>query len=116
MPKVSPSVPHSVPSTVPVPKVRDQLVVVEIDGESVVLDRTNGRLHHLNGPASAIFLACDGQVTQDEIVRELAEAFGGPPERIAADVDALVGQLRASGLLESDGCTDCGGVRRDGAS
>jgi PqqD family protein of HPr-rel-A system len=92
-----------------VPKVREHLVVVEIDGESVVLDRENGRLHHLNVPASAIFRSCDGQVTQEELVRELAEAFGGPADRIAGDVEAVVGQLRESGLLESDGADGCAG-------
>jgi Coenzyme PQQ synthesis protein D (PqqD) len=100
-------------TTVPtsVPKVKEDLVFVEIDGESVVLDRVSGNLHHLNATASALFVSCDGQVTEAELVAELAEVFGAPADVVARDVAMLLEQFHFSGLFEGDseGCADCGG-------
>lgn len=82
------------------PKVRSDLAVVEVDGESVVYDETNEQLHHLNGAATIIFSLCDGTSTLARMSSEIATAFGVPRAEVTEQVKELVTELRRSGLLE----------------
>ncbi len=45
------------------PKVRDDLTVVELDGEAVIYDEETTELHHLNPTATIVFGLCDGTAT-----------------------------------------------------
>lgn len=90
------------------PRVKDDLVVHEIDGEVVVFDRSVGGLHHLNASATAVFLACDGDATAEELSREVAHAFGVPTADIQADILPLLDRLTEAGLLvPPGGCRGC---------
>lgn len=87
---------------------------VELDGEAVVLDEEQNRLHLLNRTATLVWACCDGSGTVAEIAADLAESAGVPTERVTAEVVALVRTLGAEGLL--DGVrpdADPGGVAVD---
>ena len=47
----------------------------------------------LNGSAGEILRRCDGALTFNEIVADLARTFTAEPERIAADAEALLTDL-----------------------
>ena len=44
------------------PKARDDLTVVELDGEAVIYDEETTELHHLNPTATIVFALCDGSI------------------------------------------------------
>jgi len=92
------------------PRAREDLTVVELDGEAVVYDEATGNLHHLNPTATLIFSRCDGTATAAEISQELAEAFGLPRGEIEPQVRRLLRALRRAELLEPPD----GGNGRDG--
>jgi peroxiredoxin len=72
---------------------------VELDGEMVLLNTATGRSHLLNPTAGLIWQCFDGTGTIDEIVVDLAEAFGADQETISADVIELARSLGDQGLL-----------------
>ncbi|MGH2746660.1 MAG: HPr-rel-A system PqqD family peptide chaperone [Actinomycetota bacterium] len=82
------------------PRVRDDLAVVELDGEAVVYDEDGGQLHHLNPTATVIFQMCDGTATVKEFSADIAEAYGLTATEIERQVRALLREFRKSGLLE----------------
>ena len=71
-----------------------------IEGETLILDRTNGRVHHLNSTASYIWRHCDGLSTK-AIAKQLAEAFQVDAAIAEPDVVALLGEMRTMNLLET---------------
>jgi PqqD family protein of HPr-rel-A system len=83
----------------PKPRVRHDLTIVELDGEAVVYDEASGDLHHLNSTATVVLGLCDGTVTGRELASDVAEAYGLPPELVAADVQAALRAFRKSNLL-----------------
>jgi hypothetical protein len=76
------------------------LTAVELDGENVVPAARTGSLHRLDATATAVWSRLDGRATVAAIVDALAAGFGAPREVIAADVDRLLAELGAQGLLE----------------
>jgi PqqD family protein of HPr-rel-A system len=85
------------------PRVREDLGVVEFEGETVVFDPVRPEVHYLNATAGAVFAFCDGSATAAETARELAEAFGVPVESVAADVDLVLANFAERGLLTGNG-------------
>lgn len=73
-----------------------------VDGETVLLDRTGGRVHQLNATASFVWSRLDGTASTGDVAAAVAEAFDVEPERAARDVDALVEQFKALNLLTDD--------------
>jgi hypothetical protein len=84
------------------PRVRADLSVREIDGETVVLDRRGLKVHQFNATASRVWELCDGERTEAEIADAVAEAFEVDPERAVRDVAVVVGQFRELGLLAQE--------------
>ena len=84
------------------PKVREGLIFRPLDEEWVVYDPSGEQLHVLNGPAAIIWLHCDGEFTVSEIVEEVHRAYEQQVdhERIEADLNAVLEQFAAKGLLE----------------
>ena len=72
---------------------------VELDGEAVVYDPTSETLHRLNAGATAVWAACDGSGSVDEIVGAVRGAYAGSADAIAEDVRALILRFRRAGLL-----------------
>ena len=85
------------------PKLRDDLAAVELDGEAVVFDESNGRLHHLNATATIVFSFCDGASTVKEISSEIAEAFQTEASQVEREVRKLLRSFRETGLLDGAG-------------
>ena len=83
-----------------VPRQAPKTHTVEIDGEAIVLDEEQNRLHLLNVSATIVWTCCDGSGTLAEIAEDLAEAVGNPPEQLVAELVDLARTLGAEGLLE----------------
>jgi PqqD family protein of HPr-rel-A system len=82
------------------PKVRDDLTVVELDGEAVIYDEATTELHHLNPTATIVFRLCDGTCTMREMSVDIADAFGVPADEVEPQVRSLIRTFRGSGLLQ----------------
>jgi peroxiredoxin len=86
-----------------VPAARADVVSVEVDGEMVIGYLPEGeshlRTHALNATASIVWRCFDGSGTLDEIVADIADAFGTDVEVVRADVLDLAQQAGALGLL-----------------
>jgi peroxiredoxin len=87
-----------------VPRPRADLAFVELDGEAVIAATASddGRLltHWLNPVGTIVWRCFDGAVSLDELIADLADAFGADPEVVAGDVVELSRALGRSGLLE----------------
>lgn len=82
------------------PKRRSDVKDRPIEGERVVLDHKENRIHYLNRTASYIWERCNGKSTVTQIAREVAEAFEADAVTIEPDVAATVRDLEKAGLLE----------------
>lgn len=85
------------------PRVRDDLTIVELDGETVVYDEETTELHHLNRTATIVFGLCDGSATMAEMAADLSAVFEVPREEVEPEVRALVRRFRKVQLLEPSG-------------
>jgi hypothetical protein len=83
------------------PRARDDLTVVELDGEAVIYDEERHDLHHLHPTATIVFGLCDGTSTMKEMSVDIAEAFEVPVGEVEPEVRALIRRFRTSGLLSS---------------
>lgn len=81
------------------PKVRDDLTVVELDGEAVVYDEASGELHHLNPSATLVFGLLDGSATVHELALDMSDAFGVAVAEMESQVRELTGRFHALGLI-----------------
>lgn len=69
-------------------------------GLTLLLHRDAPRWAVLNVVGLAAVQLCDGAHTIGEIAAEIAGRWAQPPARVAADVEACLGQLAAAGFLE----------------
>lgn len=84
------------------PKAREDLTVVELDGEAVIYDEVDGDLHHLNSSATIIFALCDGTQTVKQMSAEIADLFSIAPQAVEPQVRTVVRDLRSAGLLDEE--------------
>jgi hypothetical protein len=84
------------------PARRDTVHTVEIDGEAVLLDEANGRLHLLNATGALVWACFDGSSPLSEIVDDLSDALGVARERVHAESLAITRHLADEGLLAAD--------------
>ena len=82
------------------PKVRDDLTVVQLDGEAVIYDERTTTLHHLNPTATMVFDLCDGTCTMKEMSADISQAFAVPADEVEPQVRSLVRKLRKASLLQ----------------
>jgi hypothetical protein len=83
------------------PKVRDDLTVVELDGEAVIYDERTTEIHRLNATATIVFGLCDGDATIPEIAADLSQAFDVPERVVEPEVRAVIRSFRKVQLLQS---------------
>lgn len=81
------------------PRRREDVTCVELEGETVVYAGAARTVHKLDPVGTAIWNCLDGTATLRQIADELASAFEGDGERIAADVVAYANDLDHEGLL-----------------
>ena len=83
------------------PQIRDDLTIVELDGEAVVYDERSGGIHHLNPGATLVLSMLDGSTLIDDLVREIAEAVDEPREKLERQIAAIVQRFAEAGLLKN---------------
>jgi hypothetical protein len=81
------------------PRARDDLDAVVLDGEAVLFDPQTATLHRLNPAATAVWSRCDGVTPCAVVVDDLADASAAPLERVRADVLDLLDDLGRRQLL-----------------
>ena len=74
----------------------------DIDNEIVVMRLDNGEFFSLSGTSAAIWRLIDGSRDRRALVAALTADYDAEESEIAADVDALLVQLRDTGLLADD--------------
>jgi hypothetical protein len=84
------------------PKRRSDLNCRTIQGETVILNRKDGRLHQLNPTASFIWGCCDGNSNIAEIMDRLVSAYEVDSSTARKDVEEVVSKLQNSNLLETN--------------
>ncbi len=82
------------------PRVRQDVAVVELDGEAVIYDQRHNEFHHLNPAATLIYRLCDGTATITELAANVAEAAQRPAREVEGELRALLRELREAQLLE----------------
>jgi PqqD family protein of HPr-rel-A system len=82
------------------PKTREDLAVVELDGEAVVYDESTGNLHHLNPTATIIFNLFDGSSSVKELASLIEEQFAVPTAEVEPQIRGLIREFRKAGLLD----------------
>ena len=70
------------------------------DGETLILDRINGQIHHLNSTASYVWTLCDGS-SINAIAENLAQAFQIDSAIAEKDVIVLLNEMKRMNLLET---------------
>jgi PqqD family protein of HPr-rel-A system len=81
------------------PSARASVCSVELDGETVIYDAESGVSHLLNQTGTLVWGCLDGDTTLDELVADLAAAYGVADSVVRDDVIALVRQLGRQRLL-----------------
>lgn len=70
---------------------------VDLDGEVVAFDGTS--VHHLAGPAAAVWRLCDGALTSSQMALVLSHGYGVPEAEARAAVLDVIDRLRSLGLV-----------------
>ncbi len=78
---------------------RTGLAAVEIDGEIVLYDDGERRLHRLNPTAATVWRCLDGRGRLADIAHDIAEVYRTPAEQVLADVVQTARHLAAQGLV-----------------
>lgn len=81
------------------PSLRSDVVADLVDGELVVLDRKNERVHQLNPIATFIVNYFDGRHTLEQVRRAILEEFDVDERRAETELTELVEQLKKLDLL-----------------
>lgn len=82
------------------PKKRSGLNERTSEGETLILDRINGQIHHLNPTASYVWKQCDGS-SANAIAEGLVQAFQIDLATAERDVIVLLGEMSRMNLLET---------------
>lgn len=78
-----------------------KILETEIDGEISLYNPTNEQVTVLNGTASDVWLLCDGEHSQDEIVALLARSYQVEEDGIRDEVANTLEDFHDAGLLDS---------------
>jgi hypothetical protein len=77
---------------------KDELIIQEVEGETLVYDTKSHRAHCLNRTSALVWQHCDGKRTADEIALRVEEEMRTP---VSSEIIWLaVEQLEKRGLLE----------------
>jgi hypothetical protein len=82
-----------------VPVRADAVYTVAIDGEAVLLDEANDRLHHLNPTAALLWSCFDGEATIGQLATEASQELHSPFATVYADTIAVVRDLATQDLV-----------------
>lgn len=71
----------------------------DLEGEAVLLDLASGRYFGLNPVGTRVWTLLDGGATVDGVVGAISAEFEADPDEVTRDVDELLAELMARGLL-----------------
>jgi coenzyme PQQ synthesis protein D (PqqD) len=71
----------------------------DLEGEAVLLDLASGRYFGLNAVGTRVWMLLESGSTVDGAAAAIAAEFDADPAEIARDVDDLVADLAARGLV-----------------
>ena len=80
----------------------DRFTEADIDSEIVVMRLDTGEFFSLSGTSAEIWRLIDGSRDRRALITALTADFDADEERIAANVDAFLMELRDTGLLAGD--------------
>ncbi len=80
-------------------QVKSGVVVQEVDGELLVLDRENEQIHQLNAIASLIWSCIDGQSGLEQIAARVTEKYEVAPDVAKRDVKKLLEEFSEKNLI-----------------
>ena len=78
----------------------------ELEGEAVLLDLASGRYFGLNAAGTRIWMLLESGSTVRDAAAALAAEFEADAEQIGRDVEDLVAELTARGLLVAPPASD----------
>ena len=82
------------------PRIQENIVFQELDGQVVLLDKTRKRVFKLNPTASLIFYFCDGHHPKRAILMELAKVFKAVgPDVLAGDLRSTLDTFKKEGII-----------------
>ena len=82
------------------PKLREDLIVRQVDEDFVVYDPVSDRTALVNLSAGMILDLCDGTRTVDAIAAEVSQAYSVEEILVMRDVCEVLGKLSKEGFLE----------------
>lgn len=82
-----------------IPARRSDVLVREIEGETLVLDHQSGKVHQFNATAGFIWACCDGLSTVSDIAGRLSVEYGVSAADLEPDVISTIGKFHELGLL-----------------
>lgn len=71
-----------------------------VDGTLVLINSTSGLTHHLNETAAAVWEACDGSTSVDDLVERMVSRFDVDAATARHDVAAVLRRFQEVGLIE----------------
>jgi len=83
-------------------KIRSDLIVREVNGETVILDLSTGHLHTLNATASFVWHQLDGTKTVQDIAHAASQVFDVDIGIAERDVATAIGGMRDQQLLQEE--------------
>ena len=82
------------------PRLRDDVVLREVEGDYVVYEPVTDQTVLLNLSAAAVLELCDGSRTHEDIAREIAGTFSLPIEEARESIRGALEELAGAQLFE----------------
>lgn len=80
---------------------RDDLIVKEMDGETIVYDEQSNQVHSLNKTATLLWNLCDGENDIEGMVGEIRARFDVDEATARCDAEKILREFETMGLLRS---------------
>ena len=81
------------------PNINPDIKMQILDDEAILLDKTNERVHQLNGTAAFIIQRCDGIRSESDIVATIVGQYEVPEETARTDTFELLKRMRDLSIL-----------------
>jgi hypothetical protein len=89
-----------------VPYVPESIAWAEVDGETVLYDEVQKKVHVLSPTATLVWSGIDGRTSLQQIARDLSQSFGEALQVVRSDVLELARDLMERGLIIGAGSAD----------
>lgn len=81
-------------------RVKKGLIAQSVDGELIILNREQEKIHQLNPSASFIWNRLDGQASNDHLVTAIIEKYAVEQDVAQRDLESLLNELSDLQLIE----------------